>query len=84
MPVGEETILDPSRFELAGKPWQKVRQALNRGVKEGMSAVWTSWDELPFPFSAQINAISEAWVSEKSLPEMGFTSAVSRNCATAT
>ncbi|MEL4318410.1 phosphatidylglycerol lysyltransferase domain-containing protein [Leifsonia sp. YIM 134122] len=73
MPVGEETILDPSRFELAGKPWQKVRQALNRGVKEGMTAVWTSWDELPFAFSAQINAISEAWVSEKSLPEMGFT-----------
>ena len=73
MSVGEETLVHTKGLELAGKPWQKVRQALNRGIKEGMTTVWTTWDELPLSTVAQINAISEEWVAEKELPEMGFT-----------
>lgn len=73
MSVGEETLVRTTGLELTGKPWQKVRQALNRGIKEGMTTVWTTWDELPRPTVAEINAISEEWVSEKELPEMGFT-----------
>lgn len=71
--VGEETLIHTTALELTGKPWQKVRQALNRGIKEGMTTVWTSWDELPLATVVAINAISEAWVAEKELPEMGFT-----------
>ena len=73
MSVGEETLVRTTGLELTGKPWQKVRQALNRGIKEGMTTVWTAWDELPLATIAEINAISEEWVSEKELPEMGFT-----------
>ena len=73
MSVGEETLVRTTGLELTGKPWQKVRQALNRGIKEGMTTVWTSWDDLPLATVAEINAISEEWVSEKELPEMGFT-----------
>ena len=73
MSVGEETLVRTTELELTGKPWQKVRQALNRGIKEGMTTVWTSWDELPRATVVEINAISEEWVSEKELPEMGFT-----------
>jgi phosphatidylglycerol lysyltransferase len=73
MSVGEETLVRTSGLELTGKPWQKVRQALNRGIKEGMTTVWTTWDALPLATVAQVNAISEEWVSEKELPEMGFT-----------
>jgi len=50
-----------------------VRQALNRGIKEGMTTVWTTWDDLPLATIADITAISEEWVAEKELPEMGFT-----------
>jgi lysylphosphatidylglycerol synthetase-like protein (DUF2156 family) len=71
--VGEETIVRTTGLELTGKPWQKVRQALNRGLKEGMTTVWTSWHELPLATTAEITAISEEWVAEKELPEMGFT-----------
>lgn len=73
MSVGEETLMHPQTLEMTGKPWQNVRSALNRGTKEGMTTVWTTYDELPRATIAQINAISEAWVSEKELPEMGFT-----------
>jgi len=73
MSVGEETVIDLSTFQLVGKPWQKVRQALNKGKREGLTTVWSTWSELPLAYSAQINAISEEWVAEKELPEMGFT-----------
>ena len=73
MSVGEETVVTTTGLELTGKPWQKVRQALNRGIKEGLTTVWTTWDELPLATVAEINAISEEWVAEKELPEMGFT-----------
>ncbi len=73
MSVGEETLVRTAGLELTGKPWQKVRQALNRGIKEGMTTVWTSWDELPRATVAEITAISEEWVADKELPEMGFT-----------
>ncbi len=73
MSVGEETLMHPQTLEMTGKAWQNVRSSLNKGVREGMTTVWTTYDELSRAKVAQINAISEAWVSEKELPEMGFT-----------
>jgi lysylphosphatidylglycerol synthetase-like protein (DUF2156 family) len=73
MSVGEETLMHPQSLEMTGKAWQNVRSSLNKGVREGMTTLWTTYDELPRTMIAQINAISEAWVSEKELPEMGFT-----------
>lgn len=73
MSVGEETVLSLPNLDMAGKPWQKVRQALNKGTRAGITTLWSTWDDLPAALSAQINAISEEWVAEKELPEMGFT-----------
>lgn len=73
MSVGEETLMHPQTFDLVGKPWQKVRQAHNRGIKANISTLWTSWDDLSPVIQTQILAVSEQWVSEKELPEMGFT-----------
>ena len=73
MSVGEETVLSLGDLEMAGKPWQKVRQALNKGTRAGITTLWSTWDDLPIAISAQIDAISEQWVAEKELPEMGFT-----------
>ncbi|KQP97609.1 MULTISPECIES: bifunctional lysylphosphatidylglycerol flippase/synthetase MprF [unclassified Rathayibacter] len=71
--VGEETIIELAGFELTGKQWQKVRYPLNRGIKLGIEAVWTSWPELSLGMANQIVDLSERWVAEKALPEMGFT-----------
>jgi len=73
LPVGVETRIATSELELTGHSWQKVRYALNRGVKEGMTTVWGSWSELPLAATVQIAAMSEEWVSGRKLPEMGFT-----------
>ena len=73
MSVGEETVIDLAGFELTGKAWQKVRQPLNRGEREGITTLWSTWHDLPTRYSREITAVSEEWVAHKKLPEMGFT-----------
>lgn len=73
LPVGEETVIHTAGFTMKGKQWQNVRTALNKAAREGRTAVWTSWSELPLAATAEIVAISESWVAENKLPEMGFT-----------
>ncbi|MFS0733614.1 DUF2156 domain-containing protein [Microbacterium sp. 1P10UB] len=71
--VGQETVMHLPDLQMAGKQWQKVRSPLNRAEREGMTAQWTRWRDLPAGVSSQIIDISEQWVTDKSLPEMGFT-----------
>ena len=71
--VAEETVLPLGTLAFRGKKFQDVRTAINRAGKEGITAQWTTWAEASLRVRAQIREISEAWVAEKSLPEMGFT-----------
>lgn len=71
--VGQETVMHLPELEMTGKRWQKVRNPLNRAEREGMTAVWTTWHDLSPLLASQIIDISEQWVADKSLPEMGFT-----------
>ncbi|GAA1946468.1 DUF2156 domain-containing protein [Microbacterium deminutum] len=71
--VGEETVMHLPELEMVGKPWQKVRYPLHRAEREGMTAEWTSWRALTPAMTSQIAAISEQWVTDRELPEMGFT-----------
>ncbi|MDP5227663.1 MULTISPECIES: phosphatidylglycerol lysyltransferase domain-containing protein [Arthrobacter] len=73
MSVGEETVVHTPDFSLKGKHWQSIRTSLNKAVREGRTTVWTSWAELSFAATTEIVAISEAWMAENRLPEMGFT-----------
>ncbi|MFZ4894902.1 bifunctional lysylphosphatidylglycerol flippase/synthetase MprF [Plantibacter sp. Mn2098] len=73
VPVAVETTLDLPTLAFTGKSWQNIRTPLNRGVKEGIVAEWTTYGALSRSMQAQIRDISEQWVTEKELPEMGFT-----------
>lgn len=73
MEVGEETVLRPHNWATTGKKWQDIRSSVNRAQKLGVRAVWTSYRSLPLRQAAQIAEISEQWVQEKGLPELGFT-----------
>lgn len=71
--VAEETVIDPSTWEITGKKWQDVRSSINRAAREGVRVTWSSWQELSTRTANQIAEISELWVVEKKLPELGFT-----------
>ncbi|WP_191089387.1 phosphatidylglycerol lysyltransferase domain-containing protein [Microbacterium radiodurans] len=73
MPVAEEAVLRLPDWNTAGKKRQDIRTATNRAAREGIAPVWTSWQELSSAQLAQIRDISEAWVADRSLPEMEFT-----------
>ncbi|PPF87728.1 hypothetical protein C5B96_03870 [Subtercola sp. Z020] len=73
MQIAEETVVDARTFSLEGKKMQGIRTSINKAVKLGIAAEWTSFAALTASQVAQVRDISEAWVAEKNLPEMGFT-----------
>lgn len=73
MQVAEESLLDLPDLAFKGKAYQDVRTAMNHATREGVEARWTTWDECPQGWKDQITVISQAWSSDKALPEMGFT-----------
>jgi len=71
--VAEETVIELPELEFRGKKFQDIRTALNRAKKEEIAGHWTTWSDCPLAVREQIVEISESWVSDKGLPEMGFT-----------
>ncbi|UXM93136.1 bifunctional lysylphosphatidylglycerol flippase/synthetase MprF [Paenarthrobacter sp. JL.01a] len=71
--VAEETLLNVQAMTFKGKEWQNVRTALNRADKLSIKDLWYHYGAMPPGIRAQLAEISEEWVSDKALPEMGFT-----------
>ena len=71
--VAEETVLDLPELTFAGGKYQVVRSSLNRAKREGIRAEWVTWDDCRQDWKDQILGISQQWVDDKPLPEMGFT-----------
>ena len=71
--VAQETFLDLATLSFTGKKFQDIRTALNKAAKEGIHTQWVSYPEAPLAIADQIHAISEEWVADKKMPEMGFT-----------
>ena len=71
--IAEDTIMDLPDLAFAGKKWQKIRSAMNKATKSGTTYVSGLLREQPADVLAQVREISEQWVGDKELPEMGFT-----------
>ncbi|EON33114.1 hypothetical protein GTC6_08844 [Gordonia terrae C-6] len=71
--IAEDTIVDLPGLEFKGKPWQHVRSAMNKAAKQDISMRMVSLADESFAVKTQVRAISEEWVGDKGLPEMGFT-----------
>lgn len=71
--VAEEAVLNCDNTEFKGKKFQNVRTARNKAGKEGITALWIYWHDLDPILRGKCEALSEQWVGDKALPEMGFT-----------
>ncbi|MDI2127218.1 rhomboid family intramembrane serine protease [Yinghuangia seranimata] len=71
--VAEDTVVPLPDLEFKGKKWQDVRTALNKAGKAGLTAQWWVFPDAPLGVQKQVREISEEWVADKGLPEMGFT-----------
>ncbi|QWF84654.1 bifunctional lysylphosphatidylglycerol flippase/synthetase MprF [Amycolatopsis sp. CA-230715] len=71
--VAEDTLLDLETLKFRGKAWQDVRSSINRARKENIEFRLVTLAEQPRSLIAQVRRISDEWVSDKGMPEMGFT-----------
>ena len=71
--VAEDTVIDLPGLAFKGKAWQDIRTALNRAGKAGVGFRLGPLADQPFSVVEQVRGISEQWVGDKGLPEMGFT-----------
>lgn len=71
--VAEETVLPLTGLAFTGKKFQDVRSSFNKAAKDGITAEWLVFPSAPLALTEQIIAISEEWVADKGVPEMGFT-----------
>lgn len=71
--VAEDTIVDLPELAFTGKRWNSVRTSLNKADREGVRFRLTHLSEEPRRIQQQVRAISEGWLGDKGLPEMGFT-----------
>ncbi len=71
--IAEDNLVDLESLAFTGKAWQDVRTALNRAKRDGIDFRLVRLADQPFSVVAQVRAISQAWMGEKDLPEMGFT-----------
>ncbi|CCH30954.1 bifunctional lysylphosphatidylglycerol flippase/synthetase MprF [Saccharothrix espanaensis] len=71
--IAEDTVVDLPELSFKGKKWQDIRTALNHAKRDGLEFRLVRLADEPFAILAQVRAISEQWVGDKGLPEMGFT-----------
>lgn len=71
--VADDTIVDLPGLKFTGKAWGAVRTSLNRAEREGMTFRLSRLADETWGVRQQLRAISDSWVGEKGLPEMGFT-----------
>ncbi|MFC9788219.1 bifunctional lysylphosphatidylglycerol flippase/synthetase MprF [Rhodococcus sp. NPDC127528] len=71
--IAENTVLDLDELSFTGKKFQDVRTAINKAKKVGVHAEWVSFATAPVVIVDQITMISNGWIAERGMPEMGFT-----------
>jgi len=71
--VAEDNLLDLPDLEFKGKAWQDVRTALNRASKQGIEFRLVTLADQRWALVRQVEELSEEWLGDKGLPEMGFT-----------
>ena len=71
--VAEEAVLILGAVTFTGKRFQDIRTAMNKATRERLRVEWIDYPSAPLSTVLQIQAISEEWVAQQSLPEMGFT-----------
>ena len=72
--MAEEAVLDLRQFDLAGGKRSNLRAMINKAAKSGMTVRRYELSEKPDPaIDEQLEAISQEWLEEKRIGELGFT-----------
>ncbi|EHS52764.1 hypothetical protein PDO_1350 [Rhizobium sp. PDO1-076] len=70
--LGEQAVVDLSRFSLAGGDWLKLRRSINRAERDGLEFELLAPADVPAVFD-ELSAVSDAWLSAHKAGEKGFS-----------
>jgi phosphatidylglycerol lysyltransferase len=70
--LGEEAIVELAHFTLEGKPQAELRQARNRGLREGLRVEHLAAGTIDV-WLPRLQRISDSWLTAKSGHEKGFS-----------
>ncbi len=70
--LGEQAVVDLTRFSLAGGDWVKLRRSINRAERDGLCFELVSADAVP-PMLDELQAVSDAWLLAHQAAEKGFS-----------
>ena len=71
--IGEDPIITPQTFTLAGKAMANVRSSVKRAEKEGLDVVFYRGQVRDAEQRTQMERISRAWLANKGGSEWGFS-----------
>lgn len=71
--VGQEAVLDVALFSTEGKQRASVRHSVTRAHRDGLTVARCTATDLDQETAAGLRAVSDAWLSHKHGPELGFT-----------
>lgn len=70
--LGEQAVVDLTRFTLAGGDWLKLRRSINRAERDGLSFELIPADAVPAVLD-ELEAVSDTWLSAHNAAEKGFS-----------
>ncbi len=70
--LGEQAVVDLSRFSLAGGTWLKLRRSINRAERDGLTFEWFAPGSLDLAMD-ELRAVSDNWLSAHQAAEKGFS-----------
>jgi lysylphosphatidylglycerol synthetase-like protein (DUF2156 family) len=70
--IAEDALIPLGNLQFAGKKWQTVRAALNKAAREGITAQWWTYPQMPAGLRDQVQQLSRQWMADKGMPEMNF------------
>lgn len=70
--LGEMAIVDLTKYDLASSKYAPMRQAVNRGSRDGLSFELIDTAQVPAIFD-EIAAVSDQWLSDHKAKEKGFS-----------
>ncbi|KPF46871.1 phosphatidylglycerol lysyltransferase domain-containing protein [Rhizobium sp. AAP43] len=70
--LGEQAVIDLSRFTLAGGDWVKLRRSINRAERDGLAFEWLEQDAVSGVMD-ELETVSNTWLSAHQSAEKGFS-----------
>ncbi|WP_117190652.1 phosphatidylglycerol lysyltransferase domain-containing protein [Rhizobium terrae] len=70
--LGEQAVVDLTKFDLKGGAWLKLRRSINRAVRDGLEFSMIKADDVPGILD-ELLSVSRIWLEAQNAAEKGFS-----------